>query len=439
MAEFSPTPTFNLGVVIHETGIHADTLRAWERRYGLPEPARTEGRHRLYSRRDIEIIKWLLARQDEGMSISKAVALWRTLEAEGRDPLAELSTAVTGARVVAPVEFPEGAQIDELRNAWVEACLNYDEARAEQVAAYAFALFPAETVCFDVLFAGLSEIGWAWYRREATVQHEHFTTGLVARRINALIAAAPPPIHAPNIVVGCPPNEEHALPALLMTLLLRNRGWNVINLGADVPLAQLETMVATVFPALVVMTAHQLHTAASLLEITAKLEYQKTPLAFGGWVFSATPALKKHLPGFYLGDDLYQAAGRVEALIQSPRQALVIAHGQFEKELIENFPTAHAVVVSHLLGSLQGQITGQHLQVANHSLGKNIHAALRLGDLALLQPEYEWISGLLSNVDLPAESLGLYMRAYQHALLDVMGEAVQPIVSWLAQTFEDGV
>ena len=37
----SQTPTYNLKAVLKETGITADTLRAWERRYGLPMPERT--------------------------------------------------------------------------------------------------------------------------------------------------------------------------------------------------------------------------------------------------------------------------------------------------------------------------------------------------------------------------------------------------------------
>ena len=62
--------------MLKETGIAADTLRAWERRYGLPKPERTSGGHRLYSQYDIQTIKWLMARQAEGLSISRAVEAW---------------------------------------------------------------------------------------------------------------------------------------------------------------------------------------------------------------------------------------------------------------------------------------------------------------------------------------------------------------------------
>ena len=45
---------------MHEVGLSAATLRAWERRYGLLKPQRSAGGHRLYSRQDIEMLKWLV-------------------------------------------------------------------------------------------------------------------------------------------------------------------------------------------------------------------------------------------------------------------------------------------------------------------------------------------------------------------------------------------
>src|SRR5512146_2181039 len=98
----STTPAFNLKVVLKETGIAADTLRAWERRYGLPMPQRTEGGHRLYSQRDIEIIRWLMKQQESGLSISRAVDMYNEQLASGSDPL-PASRAQSG---FAPQPFP---------------------------------------------------------------------------------------------------------------------------------------------------------------------------------------------------------------------------------------------------------------------------------------------------------------------------------------------
>ena len=49
------TPVYNLKAVVLETGLKPDTLRAWERRYGVLSPGRSEGGYRLYSERDINL------------------------------------------------------------------------------------------------------------------------------------------------------------------------------------------------------------------------------------------------------------------------------------------------------------------------------------------------------------------------------------------------
>ena len=47
MTATSDGPYFNLKAVVQQTGLKPDTLRAWERRYGLPTPQRSSGGHRL--------------------------------------------------------------------------------------------------------------------------------------------------------------------------------------------------------------------------------------------------------------------------------------------------------------------------------------------------------------------------------------------------------
>src|SRR5512141_2226556 len=127
----STTPAYNLKVVLKETGLPADTLRAWERRYGLPVPQRTPGGHRLYSERDIHTIKWLMARQAEGLSISRAVDLWNEQIASGSDPLAgTLPSAITLLSVPAVLSQSVETTLDALRSHWIMACMNFNESAA---------------------------------------------------------------------------------------------------------------------------------------------------------------------------------------------------------------------------------------------------------------------------------------------------------------------
>lgn len=53
------------------TGVNPVTLRAWERRYGLIQPTRTESGHRLYSESDIRAIRSILAWIARGVPVGK--------------------------------------------------------------------------------------------------------------------------------------------------------------------------------------------------------------------------------------------------------------------------------------------------------------------------------------------------------------------------------
>src|SRR5579859_4212533 len=77
---YSDMPLFNTKAVVHHTGVPAPTLRAWERRYGILSPRRGENDYRLYSERDMMMVNWLRERVENGMTISQAIALLRSIE-----------------------------------------------------------------------------------------------------------------------------------------------------------------------------------------------------------------------------------------------------------------------------------------------------------------------------------------------------------------------
>jgi DNA-binding transcriptional MerR regulator len=432
MATPSGIPTFNLKAVLLETGLKADTLRAWERRYGLPRPQRTAGRHRLYSQRDMEVIKWLIDRQQEGMSISRAVELWRSLEVGGQDPLhmVEFAPPEMGVPTLA---VPKGEAITELRRAWTSACMDFDEPRAERVMSQAFALFPAEVVCLELLQKGLSEVGEGWYRGEVSVQQEHFTSELAVRRLEALLAATSPSTRPERVLIACPPNEEHTFSPLLLALFLRRRGWDVLYLGANVPLWRLEETMNTTQPRLVIMPAQQLHTAATLLEAGRLLQEQRVPLAFGGLVFNLLPALRERIPGYFLGERLEGASQAVEQALFAPPPAVPAASWAYEQALT-HYRERQAFIEAHVLQTLaEEDIPYRYLSIANANLSSNITAALRLGDVNFVGVDIEWVAGLLSNYRLPGTMLRRYLEVYYQAATTHLDQRSALIVDWLAR------
>lgn len=437
------TPTYNLKAVVRETGLKPDTLRAWERRYCVPAPQRTDSGHRLYSQHDIDTLKWLLVRQNEGMSISRAVELWHRLESEGIDPLDAAvmpgMQRMAETRPLTPaVERSELAASDTvatMRTAWVQACLAFDEYHAEQLLSQAFAYFSSETVCLDVIQKGVAEIGRGWYEGKITVQQEHFASALAVRRMEALLIATPAPTRPGRILVGCPPSEEHTFVPLMLSLLLRRRGWDVVYLGANVPLRSMASTVSAVRPNLVILTAQQLHTAASLLEMAEMLYSERVPVAFGGLVFAEVPHLHLAIPGYYLGDRLDGATGQVEQLMTSlrpqPAQRLV---SYDYKEAVEHFRARQAQIEADVWQRMENRMPKRHLAMANHSFGDAIIAALTLGNMDYLDADIDWVEGLLVNhYEMPPEALEGYLGAYFDAANAHLGRHGYLVMEWLGR------
>ena len=379
----SQAPIYNLKAVRQETGIGADTLRAWERRYGLPKPQRTPGGHRLYSQWDIHLIKWLVARQAEGLSISRAVKRWNELSASGEDPLAQPPRRLAQELGGSPTN------LEDLREAWLAACLGFDEVRAESLLNQAFAFYTAETAITEIILHGIHEVGNRWQHGQVTVQQEHFVSGLATRRLDALIAAAPVPMHTGTIVLACPPAELHSLPLLCLNVMLRRRGRNVVFLGADVPMEHLEETTRTVNAALVVMSSQRLAAARTLRDAAAVLARKRVRVAYGGRVFNQIPKLRQHIAGEFLGQAVDGSLDQIDELLERPITVQEPVHAGVNL-LAQAYWAWRPEVDVALQRSTDGQLeTAVDLAIANSYFGGTLAAALEFGNVGYMAADME--------------------------------------------------
>jgi methanogenic corrinoid protein MtbC1 len=403
-------------------------------------PERTDGGHRIYSEADIECLLWLIARQDEGMNISQAAELWKSLEDEGRTPTtadqSPLNTLSSQSQTEGPVVYQSarGGVIEDLRQRWIEASTAFDERTAEQVLAQAFALYPPETVCIELLQRGLGQIGIDWYRGRTTAQQEHFASALAMRRLEALLTAAPDPTRSQRIVVACPPRENHTFSPLLTTLLLRRRGWDVVYLGADVPTEQLAETVRMTKPALVLLVAQQLQTAAALMEMAYTLRPEKTQVAYGGQVFNIIPALRERIPGFFLGTELAMTTTQVERLLaQPPAPPAAIPVDHRYHEALNHFLEHQMQIDADVWHEMSEQgMPKVHLSAAKQNLGDGIVAAMTLGNLDYLGTDLNWVAGLLSYRQISSASLVHYLSVYKQFAAQYLSDGPGSLlIDWL--------
>lgn len=431
----STTPAYNLKVVLKETGLPADTLRAWERRYGLPVPQRTPGGHRLYSERDIHTIKWLMARQAEGLSISRAVDMWNEQIASGSDPLVGLapSTLVSVQTATPATYMPAETTLDSLRAQWITACLNFNEIGAEQILNQAFSMFAVEAVCVEVLQKGMSEIGGLWYGNRASVQQEHFASGLAMRRLDALLIASPAPSRSFTVLVGCPANEWHTFTPLMLSLFLRRRGINVIYLGANVPVERFEETVKAIHANLVILVAQTLTSAAYLQQTAHALTAKRIAVAYGGRIFNMRSEMIPYISGHHLGSDVSASVNEVENILNGKRKTVQLKAASQEYVAAHQFFLSKRADIEMTLRTLIKplNISSEDYQTGIHHLGDNIAAALALGNINYVSDEMDWVKYLLHAYAQPEQGLVDFINAYAKAIDKHINGSGRPIYDWL--------
>jgi MerR family transcriptional regulator, light-induced transcriptional regulator len=430
----SKNPVYNLKAVLKETGLKADVLRAWERRYGLPVPERTQGGHRLYSDFDVAMLKWLMMRQGEGLSISRAAEMWKEHILQGRNPVEEMSAPPKASLQVVSrdMALPTSA-IDAMREQWLNASLNFNEIEAEQTLNQAFALYPVETVCMDVLQRGMAEIGNLWYGNRASVQQEHFASALAMRRLDALLAASPAPTRAQTVLIGCPSEEWHTFTPLLLTLFLRRRGLNVIYLGANVPVNRFEETIKMVKADLTILVVQQLTSAAELQYAAQFIAISGAQVAFGGRIFSIQPGMETRITGHYLGDRLNSAVTRVESLLAGkPDSAKPVLPSSGYVATLNSFIAKRSLIESTI--DAEARTNGfdpTYFNIAHKFMGDNIIACLRLGEISYLDSEIDWLITLLKGFNLPESVVPGYLRLYSAAVYHHLDGDARPITDWL--------
>ncbi|KPH00531.1 MerR family transcriptional regulator [Pseudomonas sp. RIT-PI-q] len=129
---------FPIREVARLTGVNPVTLRAWERRYGLIQPTRTESGHRLYSMTDIDRVRSIIGWIDRGVAVSKVGKILAKTE-----PLRALAQIIPNERVQA--DYAQWQQ-------QVQAAVNaFDEVQLEQVYGQIFSSYPLTVVFQDIL------------------------------------------------------------------------------------------------------------------------------------------------------------------------------------------------------------------------------------------------------------------------------------------------
>jgi MerR family transcriptional regulator, light-induced transcriptional regulator len=287
-------PLLRIGELSRRTGVRADTLRAWERRYGLLRPERTEGGFRLYGSADEARVRAMRARIEAGVSAAEAA---RLTVSSVPAPDADGKGSAEGE--------PLTGSIDALRVA-LEA---FDDAGANAVLDDALSRLTLEAVAEGVVLPAMRQIGSRWESGEISVAQEHFATGVIRGRLLS-VARNWGAGTGPLALLACPPGESHDLGLISFGLVLHSRGWRITYLGADTPIDTVAQAVGALHPDAIVLAALD----PAPFESAAQ---ELSALASGGQLLiagaGASPELAQRLGARVLDEDPVGAARQLSA------------------------------------------------------------------------------------------------------------------------------
>jgi DNA-binding transcriptional MerR regulator len=222
-----------IGELSRRSGVSPELLRAWERRYELLQPTRSEGGLRLYSEGDVERVRAMQRHLASGLAAAEAARLAATDEA----PLTPATLAPSTARADLEAAFAA-----------------FDEARAQAVLDGVLAGATIDSALSGVIVPYLHELGERWESGAATVAEEHFASGVLRGRLLGLARDWGRGL-GPRVLLACAPGEQHDLGLIAFGLALRARGWRIGYLGQDTPLESIAGAADAFVPAFVVVSS----------------------------------------------------------------------------------------------------------------------------------------------------------------------------------------
>lgn len=228
---------FRIHVVAQMTGVPEATLRAWERRYGIPAPQRTASGYRLYGAQEVDQVRRMRELCEGGMSAAEAA---RAIDGEPRE-------------VAAPSTGLHAGVFAEARAGLLDAIRRFDSDGLEARTRALTVLAGPTTLLDEVIAPVLRDVGEQWTAGTLSVGQEHMAAHVFAAFLGDLLRLASAGGRTPALCASFA-DDEHDLPPLALGLRLAGWGLRPVVLGARTPPAAVRDAVRAVRPALVALS-----------------------------------------------------------------------------------------------------------------------------------------------------------------------------------------
>ena len=213
---------FSIKDLEHLTGVKAHTIRIWEKRYGVLDPARTDTNIRTYDIHDLQKILNVTFLNGQGYKISRISKL-------SNEEIVELVKSVAASK----------SEQNRALNSFKVAMINFDESLFNQTYRNLLGERDFRTIFHQIFLPLLDEIGLLWQTGAIDPVHEHFLAALIKQKLYeniALLENEEEYNKEDLFVLFLPENEIHDLGLLFLNYELNFHGRKTIFLGPSLPM-----------------------------------------------------------------------------------------------------------------------------------------------------------------------------------------------------------
>jgi MerR family transcriptional regulator, light-induced transcriptional regulator len=211
----------SIGELAEATGLSPDTLRVWERRYGIPHSVRLPSGHRRYT---AEQLRWL-RRVAEALSLGHRPG--QVLRCD-ETTLSELLES-----------RPTRVEPPEDKDSWLEMLRRFDQPGLESALRAAWNPNQASEFLAGTVMPLLVSVGRNWADGQLEVRHEHFLTEMLHDLLRSLRLSIGVPQAGPKILLAALEQEQYDLTLQMGALLAVSKGLRPQILGRNTPLAEI--------------------------------------------------------------------------------------------------------------------------------------------------------------------------------------------------------
>jgi MerR family transcriptional regulator, light-induced transcriptional regulator len=225
--------TYSIKDLERLTGIKAHTIRIWEKRYEIVDPARTDSNIRWYSDEDLKKLLNVSILNRNGLKISH---------------IARLTNQQLNQKILEVVR-PGSDYLSQIESL-VVSMIELNEDRFEKILNHSIIKIGFEESLYQVVYPFFEKIGLLWQTGAINPAQEHFISNLIRMKLCVAIDSLPmvSSESAKRIIMFLPEWELHEIGLLTYYYIAKKQGFKVIYLGQNVPLTDLFSVAQSIKP-----------------------------------------------------------------------------------------------------------------------------------------------------------------------------------------------